>query len=68
MRPLSLDRSAKGWLISSLLVLLIFLVVFSFRKYFSETIVLWVVLLTPVVLLILALLFGKFSKNSRPFQ
>ena len=68
MALLLLNRKTKGWLISSGLVLLVFLVVFVFRKHFNETIVLCVVVLTPVALLILALLFGQFTKRSHPFQ
>ena len=59
MHPVSLDLKTKGWLISSIFVLLINLVVFVFRKYSDKTLVLWVVLLTPVAWLILYLLFKR---------
>jgi len=63
MNLIFLNRRAKGWLISSVLVLLVSITVFAFRKHFGETIVLWVVVLTPIVLLILALLCGQFTKK-----
>jgi hypothetical protein len=62
------NRKTKGWLISSGMVLLVFLVVFVFRNQLNETLVLWVVILTPVALLIIALLYGRFTKQSHPFQ
>jgi hypothetical protein len=68
MALLLLNQKNKGWLISSGLVLLVFLVVFVLRNQLNETIVLWVVILTPVALLIIALLYGKFTKPSHPFQ
>jgi hypothetical protein len=64
MRPLSLDRKSKACLISSILVILISIAVFAFRKCFDETVVLLVVVLTPVVLLGLAFVFGQFSQKN----
>jgi hypothetical protein len=63
MRPLTLNRSSKGWLISSILVILVSIGVFAFRRYLDEMVVLLVVILTPVLLLALALVFGKLAKK-----
>jgi hypothetical protein len=63
MRPLTLNRSSKGWLISSILVILVSISVYVFRTYFDEMLVLLVVVLTPVLLLVLALVFGQLSKR-----
>jgi len=62
----SLDIKTKGWLFSSIIVLLVNLVVFGFRKHFDPVLVLWVVFLTPLVWLILYFLF--FILFERLFQ
>lgn len=56
MRPLSLDQKTKGWMIGSILVLLINLVVFAFRNHLEMNIVLSVVVLTPIAWLLLYVL------------
>ena len=67
MFHLSLDKKTKGWFFSSIIVLLINLIVFGFRKHFDNGTVLWVVVLTPVAWLFLYVLFkflfpgGKLS-------
>jgi hypothetical protein len=63
MRPLTFDRSTKIWLISSILVLLVSIGVYTFRSHFDERVVLLVVVLTPVVLMVLALVFGLFTQK-----
>ena len=65
MFHLSLDKKTKGWLFSSILVLLINLVVFGFRKYFDNHTVLWVVVLTPVAWLFLYFLFKYLFPGGR---
>jgi hypothetical protein len=47
MRPIYFDKGTKIWLISSIIVLLINLIAFIFKKHFDTTLVFWVVLLTP---------------------
>jgi len=66
MVHLTLDIKTKGWLFSSIIVLLVNLVVFGFRKHFDTMLVLWVVVTTPVVWLILYFLF--FVLFGRLFQ
>lgn len=63
MFQLSLDIRTKGWLFSSIVVLLINLIVFGFRKHFDTGTVLWVVALTPVVWLILYVGFLVLPKR-----
>jgi len=65
MFHLTLDKKNKGWLFSSIIVLLINLVVFGFRKHFDIGTVLWVVVLTPVAWLSLYYLFIRLFTGDR---
>ena len=68
MRLLHFNRRSKAWLISSIFVLIVNLIVFSFQEHFDKNIVFFVVLLTPVAWLGLyflsKLFFGKSSEDS----
>ena len=64
MRPLTFDKNTKIWLISSVLVLLVSIGVYTFRSHLDEMVVLLVVVLTPVVLMVLALVFGLFTQKT----
>ena len=65
MFHLSLDKKTKGWLFSSIIVLLINLVVFGFRKYFDNGTVLCVVVLTTVAWLFFYFLFKHLLPGGR---
>jgi hypothetical protein len=48
-----LKKSSKYWLFGAICIILTNLIVFIFRNYVHETVLLWVVILTPVGCLIL---------------
>ena len=65
---LYIRKSSKYWLLGAVCIFLINLIVFIFRNYVHETVLLWVVILTPVACLILYpltryLAKGRMSSN-----
>jgi hypothetical protein len=58
-----LDRSLKGWLIGSIIVLCINLIVFIFRSHFNKYLVLGVVFFTPVAWTLLYVLARQLLKE-----
>ena len=59
----SYKQSTKYWLIGSLFILVINGIIFLFRKHFDLTILVWVVILTPVAWLILYFLTDLLDKD-----
>jgi hypothetical protein len=48
-----MKKSSKYWLWGSIIIIIINLIVFSFRNYVTQTFLFWVVILTPVTFLAL---------------
>jgi hypothetical protein len=65
MPLLYLDRRNKGWLGTSIFVLIVNLIVFIIQKHLSQNIVLLVVLLTPAAWVVLYFLSGLVFKRAR---
>lgn len=63
MRLIHFNKFTKVWLISALVVLLVNFVVFIFKRHFDPTVVLSIVLITPVVWVISYFLLKLFFRE-----
>jgi hypothetical protein len=61
---LYMRRSSKYWLLGSICIIVINLVFFLFRNYVQETVLLWVVIMTPLACLLLYPLTCLLDKDN----